>query len=110
MKLNKTLSVLVTLSIVAVAAVFTINHTTSAECELLKANIEALANDPNNPMNPVDDPEGGGGGCPSGGMANKKCNYWNVTYISTLIPPSITVSCTTGGSWKCESGACPHGN
>ena len=60
MKHHKTLSVFITLSIIAVAAVITINHTTSSERELLKANIEALANDPNNPQNLIEDGEGGG--------------------------------------------------
>ena len=45
MKLNKILSILFTLCIIFVAAVFTFTHTTSAEDQLLKANIEALANE-----------------------------------------------------------------
>lgn len=40
---------IVGLAITALAAVFAISHTTSTERALLKANIEALANDPNNP-------------------------------------------------------------
>ena len=44
MKLNKIISILFTLCIIFIAAIFTFTHTTSAEDQLLKANIEALAN------------------------------------------------------------------
>ena len=43
---------------------------------------------------------GGSGGCSTGGLANKCCPYWNVTVEITYPFPSI--SCTTGGQFKCE--------
>lgn len=44
-----------------------------------------------------------------GGLANKRCPIWNVSYtVKTGVLPSTEVTCTTGGSWKCEAGKCPH--
>ena len=43
----------------------------------------------------------------TGGMANKYCPIWNVTVEYGWGGPTVT--CSTGGSWKCESGKCPHG-
>ena len=47
-------------------------------------------------------------GCPTGGMANTHCAIWNITYTQGWLKPSI--SCSTGGKWKCYEGECPHGN
>ena len=44
MKLNKILSILFTLCIVVVAAIFTLTNTYSAKNKLLMENVEALAN------------------------------------------------------------------
>lgn len=47
----------------------------------------------------------------TGGAANKYCPIWNIEYSSS-IGSSIgtTVTCKTGGSYKCETGRkCPHG-
>lgn len=44
------------------------------------------------------------------GMANKRCPIWNVSYtINGSLIPSTSVTCTTGGKYKCEEGTCPHG-
>ena len=57
--------------------------------DLALANVEALAQD-----------EGGG-------MANKCCPIWNVTIeIGGTIWPKVT--CSTGGSYKCEDCTCPN--
>ena len=57
--------------------------------DLALANVEALANG-----------EGGG-------MANKCCPIWNVTIeVGGTIWPKIT--CSTGGSYKCEDCTCPN--
>ena len=44
--MKKILLFLITLSVIILAAIFTISHTTSAEDQLLNANVEALADDP----------------------------------------------------------------
>ena len=54
MKLNKILSVLITLSVVAVAAVFTFTNPPSGKDGLLMENVAALANGWDNPMDPID--------------------------------------------------------
>lgn len=61
--------------------------------DLALANVEALAN-----------PEGVHGG---GGVANTKCPIWNIKYSESW--SGTTVDCSTGGSYKCATGTCPHG-
>ena len=63
---------------------------------LIYENVEALSSD---------------GDCPTGGMANSRCPIWNVSTTTTgsLTGPQTSVTCTTGGSWKCVAGKCPHG-
>lgn len=58
--------------------------------ELVLANIEALAAEDH-----------------AGDVANKYCPIWNVTYTESW--SGTTVSCTTGGQYKCAKGTCPHG-
>lgn len=41
-----------------------------------------------------------GNACAPGGTANKCCAIWNVTITSTF--PWPTISCSTGGVYKCE--------
>jgi len=60
MKLNKILSVLITLSVIAVATVFTFTNPTSGKDGLLMENVAALANGWDNPNNPIDPEEDGG--------------------------------------------------
>lgn len=53
------------------------------------------------------DPAGGGSECGPGGLANKHCPYWDVEYeyysgFPPFIPPSITVTCKTGGEFICD--------
>ena len=44
------------------------------------------------------------------GLANKYCPIWNVSYtINGSLTPSTSVTCSTGGKYKCEAGTCPHG-
>lgn len=44
------------------------------------------------------------------GMANKRCPIWNVSYtLNGSLRPSVSVTCTTGGKYRCEEGTCPHG-
>ena len=44
------------------------------------------------------------------GLANKHCPIWTISYtFNTSLIPSSSVSCTTGGEYKCEAGVCPHG-
>jgi hypothetical protein len=48
----------------------------------------------------------GAGSCEPGGAANIKCPYWDVEYeyysgFPPFIPPSITITCTTGGQFTC---------
>lgn len=45
--MKKIISIFITLSVVAVAAVFMFNKPLSAEDKLMRENIEALADDPN---------------------------------------------------------------
>lgn len=61
--------------------------------DLTLTNAEALAN-----------PEGVHG---AGGMANTKCPIWNIKYSESWSGP--TIDCSTGGSYKCAEGTCPHG-
>ena len=75
-----------------VIAGFGVNKSMSNKAQLSDlalANVEALAQD-----------EGGG-------MANKCCPIWNVTIeIGGTIWPKVT--CSTGGSYKCEDCTCPN--
>lgn len=48
-------------------------------------------------------------GSHAGGTANKNCPIWNVTYTTGGLGFPI-ISCSTGGSYKCEAGTCPHGS
>jgi hypothetical protein len=59
MKKNIILSLAVSLSIIAAAAIFTLTQSMSPQDKLLIENVAALANDPNCLM---DEGEGGGGG------------------------------------------------
>lgn len=50
---------------------------------------------------------GDGSECQTGGLANVNCPYWDVTYEVTSgfwpwSSPTIKVTCTTGGQFKCE--------
>ncbi|REG81124.1 hypothetical protein [Algoriphagus antarcticus] len=45
--------------------------------------------------------------CQPGGLANVYCPYWDVTYEVTAgfwpwSDPTISITCTTGGEFKCE--------
>jgi len=108
--MKKTIYITITLSMIALAAVFTFTHTTSTADRLLMENVEALADGWDSLQSFNDDPEGGGGTgkCPTGGMANTKCNYWKVTVTYSF--PWPTTTCETEGSHKCAEGKCPHGN
>lgn len=61
--------------------------------ELALANVEALAADEN---------DHGAGSVP-----NKRCAIWHVSYTESW--GGTSVSCSTGGPYKCTSGTCPHG-
>ena len=63
--------------------------------ELALANIEALANGESS------------NNCSGGGVANVHCPIWNIKYSVDFTGPNI--ECSTGGSYKCEDGTCPHG-
>lgn len=42
--------------------------------------------------------------CEGGGVPKKSCPYWNVTYSYTSgMLGSVTVTCSTGGSFTCVS-------
>jgi len=89
--------------VVAIAMVAGINLLNAQKPEVLSdvvmANVEALAEN-----------ETSKGECPKeGGMANKYCEIWNVSY-TTSMPAGVSVTCSTGGGFKCEEGVCPHGN
>ena len=47
----------------------------------------------------------GNASCETGGAANVYCPYWNVTYkvTTTILGPSIEITCMTGGQFTCES-------
>lgn len=88
---------------IAIAMVAGINVYNRQKTEVLSdvvmANVEALAEN-----------ETSKGECPKeGGMANKYCEIWNVSY-TTSMPAGVSVTCSTGGGFKCEDGVCPHGN
>lgn len=69
---------------------------------LIAENVKALADT-------KPDNEGTGGENPhGGGLANKHCPIWNVNYEYNL-GFEVKVGCSTGGDYKCEAGACPHG-
>lgn len=61
----------------------------SAFSELVLANIEALA-----------ETEHGGG------TADKHCPIWEISYTTSFT--GVSVTCTTGGDFRCEAGQCPH--
>ncbi len=42
---------------------------------------------------------------PENGMANKCCPIWDVSVTTSF--PWPTVTCTTGGQYKCEDCTCP---
>ena len=65
--------------------------------DIALANVEALAAG-----------ESSNGKCPTGGMANNVCPIWHVSY--TTSSDGVSVTCSTGGSYKCIDGVCPHGN
>lgn len=62
--------------------------------DLLNANIEALAQDES-----LDPGEGGG-------MANACCPIWNVSYTTSWL--DVTITCSTGGNYKCKDCTCPN--
>ena len=48
------------------------------------------------------------GSCETGGLANVKCPYWDVVYevdsgFWPFVPPSIKITCTTGGEFVCQN-------
>ena len=46
----------------------------------------------------------------TGGLANKFCPIWNVSFTTNVgTSSSISVTCSTRGEWQCEKGTCPHG-
>ncbi|MFO7846964.1 MAG: hypothetical protein R6V27_10410 [Balneolaceae bacterium] len=45
-------------------------------------------------------------GCETGGAANNCCPYWDVEY-SVSFGFWVTVTCSTGGQFQCESEGCP---
>ena len=96
-------------SIITFVAVFlTTINTTPAKDKLFIENMDALAQEI---VDDTDkDPNAGGGSskCPTGGMANTKCNYWKITVTYSF--PWPTTTCETEGSHKCTEGKCPHGN
>lgn len=63
--------------------------------DLAMANVEALAN------------EESSSSCSGGGVANVHCPVWNIKYSVDFTGPNI--ECSTGGTYKCEKGTCPHG-
>lgn len=44
--------------------------------------------------------------CETGGAANNCCPYWDVEY-SVSFGFWVTVTCSTGGEFQCESEGCP---
>jgi hypothetical protein len=40
-----------------------------------------------------------------GGMANQCCPIWTITVTTSFTGP--TISCTTGGEYKCKDCQCP---
>jgi hypothetical protein len=44
------------------------------------------------------------GDCETGGLANTGCPYWDVkvVYEASLAGPTASVTCQTGGEFKCK--------
>ncbi|MGY8916591.1 MAG: hypothetical protein ACKVJF_16090 [Flavobacteriales bacterium] len=64
-------------------------------------------NNPPQEEEEVDPDDPGGTNCNGGGLANLRCPYWDVEYeyysgFPPFIPPSVTVTCHTGGEYQCE--------
>ena len=62
--------------------------------DIMLENVEALAQDENS-------------GCYGGGTADSRCPIWNIEYV--MSGTGTIMGCSTGGSYKCNSGTCPHG-
>lgn len=93
MKIIKTLFV-ATFALVAGFSVYSTQQNAEMS-DLAMANVEALANEENS------------SDCSGGGVANVHCPIWNIKYSTDFTGP--TIECSTGGSYKCEDGTCPHG-
>lgn len=85
----------VLITVVAVATGWNFNQIKNETrlSDLIMTNVEALANS-----------EGAHG---AGGIANKKCPIWNISYSESW--SGTTIECSTGGPYKCAEGTCPHG-